>query len=539
MRQQILQLQVLLTSQTSRLYRKPKLVLIMLSRRIPPEVLFAIFMECLDTGYWEHRDGSIPCSSGDAPYLFLQICHQWRAVAMSTPRLWSNLFLPDLSSTPERCASLFSQVPVWLSLSRALPLSFVLQIKDEQPGLLSQYITLLQKDIHRWREVILETNYNETNWLPVFELGSFPLLTEFTYDGYSDDSNTEIPTLMTALASAPRLCHVDLTHDLVHDWVLPWENLSTLRLDDQSPNLTSDMVRRLCDNLGKCIRLEDLNIAFEHEMVDHILPPTSHIVLPHLFFFGFGCSHPKAIISVMHTLVTPHLRNLTIIGCNEPHTEIGTSILTFLKCSGSAIGLFDLKAVHAPTEDVARFLEVLPQVYYLCLTDECVDVNVFEALTLEYDDDGQLVSWTNPHLEFIRFLPHTGYYSDSLEIEPIMPSSMRTCHHMPECDTPDLITFEDSQPPCETGVSMEQLEEWFYKVSDEGFCEGFARMVLSRRGLPTPPLVGVRFVHFDLHLLERVSPELYTELVEYWEEGLHLVVWCSPERAEYWRSRMI
>ena len=38
-------------------------------KRIPPEVLAEIFLECLDTERWEDRDAKMPSGPGDAPHL--------------------------------------------------------------------------------------------------------------------------------------------------------------------------------------------------------------------------------------------------------------------------------------------------------------------------------------------------------------------------------------------------------------------------------------------------------------------------------------
>ena len=65
--------------------------------RFPPEVLSEIFLNSL-----EHQLESafLPRIHPDhAPVLLTRICSYWRDVALSDPRLWSRLSLPDLPAT--------------------------------------------------------------------------------------------------------------------------------------------------------------------------------------------------------------------------------------------------------------------------------------------------------------------------------------------------------------------------------------------------------------------------------------------------------
>ncbi|KAJ7110992.1 hypothetical protein C8R44DRAFT_985630 [Mycena epipterygia] len=52
--------------------------------RLPPENLAQIFMFCLPSGRW----ASYAPNTENAPWVLAQVCSHWRAVALSTPRLW-------------------------------------------------------------------------------------------------------------------------------------------------------------------------------------------------------------------------------------------------------------------------------------------------------------------------------------------------------------------------------------------------------------------------------------------------------------------
>jgi hypothetical protein len=59
------------------------------ARRMPAEILSSIFLECLPVGKLD----SFQPSAHKAPLLVSSICSRWRNVAISTPQLWSSVYL--------------------------------------------------------------------------------------------------------------------------------------------------------------------------------------------------------------------------------------------------------------------------------------------------------------------------------------------------------------------------------------------------------------------------------------------------------------
>ncbi|KIM36882.1 hypothetical protein M413DRAFT_77600, partial [Hebeloma cylindrosporum] len=57
-------------------------------RRLPVDVLHEIFFRCLPT----HRNPTMQLS--EAPVLLTRICSSWRAIALSSPRIWSKIHIP-------------------------------------------------------------------------------------------------------------------------------------------------------------------------------------------------------------------------------------------------------------------------------------------------------------------------------------------------------------------------------------------------------------------------------------------------------------
>ncbi|KAF8871383.1 hypothetical protein CPB84DRAFT_1646958, partial [Gymnopilus junonius] len=56
-------------------------------RRIPDDVLYEIFYQCLPS----HRNPLLTAS--EAPVLLTRVCRCWRAVALASPRLWAQMHI--------------------------------------------------------------------------------------------------------------------------------------------------------------------------------------------------------------------------------------------------------------------------------------------------------------------------------------------------------------------------------------------------------------------------------------------------------------
>ncbi|KAJ3782345.1 hypothetical protein GGU10DRAFT_81937, partial [Lentinula aff. detonsa] len=150
-------------------------------RRIPPETLAEIFIHCLPTdSLYAVRN------LAEAPLIFTTICHDWRQIALNTPRLWSSLhfFLPTHLSDDvffRRMAG----ITLWLERSGSLPLSISfhegyendpLIIPQSRPAMMVSLIRSLMQFSDRMQDVYLSLSSSS---FPIFEnlSPSFPILT--------------------------------------------------------------------------------------------------------------------------------------------------------------------------------------------------------------------------------------------------------------------------------------------------------------------------------------------------------------------------
>ncbi|KAJ6572886.1 hypothetical protein DFH09DRAFT_1362387 [Mycena vulgaris] len=154
--------------------------------RLPPENPAEIFMFCLPSGRW----ASYEPNTEKAPWVLAQVCSHWRAVALSTPRLWRtidvdlSLFLPDEidindeslsadSSSPHSLSQLLPAdsssagglcrqnlihlVDLFLARSGTCPFSLIFSWERNKPcelhPVLSQVVEVLTRASHRWENV--------------------------------------------------------------------------------------------------------------------------------------------------------------------------------------------------------------------------------------------------------------------------------------------------------------------------------------------------------------------------------------------------
>ncbi|KAJ7019213.1 hypothetical protein C8F04DRAFT_351278 [Mycena alexandri] len=133
--------------------------LISLARRLPLDIIQEIFVACLP------NDRNCAMSASEAPVLLGRICSSWRAISMSTPRIWAKLHIVDPPPFPdaptlvaETVALRLATAKIWLRRSGQCPLSISLKCGFEYyPGPSSitrtSVLQLLIQFAPRWQHI--------------------------------------------------------------------------------------------------------------------------------------------------------------------------------------------------------------------------------------------------------------------------------------------------------------------------------------------------------------------------------------------------
>lgn len=111
--------------------------------------------------------------STEAPLLFLTVCHRWRDIALSTPRLWSRVLVLAEQIAPDDLEAALSAFDAWLSRSGTLPLSCYVKDYREKNSSHDKFYSIIIRYAHRLHE--LHFNCRTT---PVFSspIPLFPIL---------------------------------------------------------------------------------------------------------------------------------------------------------------------------------------------------------------------------------------------------------------------------------------------------------------------------------------------------------------------------
>ncbi|KAG9220592.1 hypothetical protein CCMSSC00406_0003691 [Pleurotus cornucopiae] len=153
---------------TSRLGRKLRA---RRSPRIPVELWGEVFQWCLP------QDGATT-SLSDPPCTFTQVCRFWRAVALSTPRLWASLTI-DATQLADDEEATVAGIRSWLCRSDPLPFALTVRARDNYGRLprpcLCQFSELIVDYAHRWRHLQLHLPGDWFDWIS-FAGGQFTSL---------------------------------------------------------------------------------------------------------------------------------------------------------------------------------------------------------------------------------------------------------------------------------------------------------------------------------------------------------------------------
>ncbi|KAJ7154294.1 hypothetical protein C8R46DRAFT_1227901 [Mycena filopes] len=140
---------------------------------LPPEILAEIFIHCLSTE--EDEVFPITPDPGTAPLLLCGICRQFRAIALTTPSLWSSLFMYSEHVYSESAADYVEFCRRWISRAGATPVSLCFEAFVDCDSVRS-LLALISGLWRQWRdvEIVIDDSLQQFVVLPTH--GEYPFL---------------------------------------------------------------------------------------------------------------------------------------------------------------------------------------------------------------------------------------------------------------------------------------------------------------------------------------------------------------------------
>ena len=268
-------------------------------RRLPPEILGEIFMQCLPPETY------IEAGTRTAPLLLMRVCRGWHKVALGTPRLWCSLSLrPARLERWDRLCFYYS----WLSRARGCLLSLAVDTRQPLQNLVWQRKVTEFLKPYTSRTVHLHVTFN-VDAAPNLLLKDVPKLERLSLKG---DGNRG--PKIAIVQPEPQLRSLILEGVVISAGVLSefdlWTHLTQLRVTLSHCFKSRDSMAVLT-LLARCPHLQDL--AFS---IVAIPPPYVAISAPraithsHLRSLEFRVLH--GIDYFLDALTLPALRHLTI-----------------------------------------------------------------------------------------------------------------------------------------------------------------------------------------------------------------------------------
>ena len=421
------------------------------ARRLPPDIWREVFYHCLTIG----RTYPI-LSATEAPMLLTRVCSMWRSVALSSPRIWTRLYIPlpgdpRLSSNYGKLKDqaldvrrqIFSKtmqlrcqaVKEWLERSGSCPLSlsitypfgYISSIGEpgingaEDDEVADPLFQVICPFAPRWEHLDLSMPLEIYQRLQTkIPLDRLSMLRGFKGNIYSQDSTpTMVPLHIIELPTLESLsvnCH-QLTINLSR-YRNSWERLTDICFE--SPVSDTDLLEML-KQCPKIITLDvNMQVPWDNRDLDLFEQPPEMVLLPHLESLKLHESGPTS--AVILAVDAPSLKFLQY-RCPHRYANYGTEFeVSTLSIPESLIWLISNAAASLETlsidprtlrsEDVLHCLRLAAHVKELKIGD----IPFFPGMGMDHEEDIRYDDYFD--------LEAFAVYLDTTEYEPSSTSTL-------------------------------------------------------------------------------------------------------------------
>ncbi|KAJ7680993.1 hypothetical protein DFH06DRAFT_433882 [Mycena polygramma] len=384
-------------------------------RRLPLDLIEEIFVACIPT----HRNCVM--SAEEAPVLLGRICSLWRAISLSTPRLWCTLHIVEPTRPYNPAPGLYDAkvaqrleiANTWLQRSGKCPLSISLESNldhgitppltpSPSPPSTYLFMDVLMPYASRWKHLHLVIPSTALETLSHLAEADVPLLQslKIVQRPHQPHNNAHSALSQSGILHAPNLTQFSFLGSNINSSDLPlrWEQLITLSLvgsvwgmgHAQTSQVALSILSR-CPKLRACKLL--VHDPSEEPVADAI------VECPFMHTFELQCvgSPLHTSARLLNRLSLPNLRDLKLRGPEEPN---GTTPADALLSSIAASTRLESISIDSDTfsrSSLIDFLGHLPltlrrihitepsHMWRPSLADGALDDEVFAALDASPD----------------------------------------------------------------------------------------------------------------------------------------------------------
>ncbi|KAJ7689550.1 hypothetical protein B0H17DRAFT_1011967 [Mycena rosella] len=300
-------------------------------RRLPLDIIQEIFVACIPT----HRNCAM--SAMDAPVILGRICSSWRAISLSTPRLWSRLHIVEPTCPYNSAIAVFEEkleqrlqtTTAWLGRSGQCPLSISLQSTFDRTSFTSttqnHLIQALLPFASRWEHMTFTTLFSVLATISHLTAADVPMLKSVSISEIHEPSEDSARWDSLGFLRGPEISSFYIMGSSFSPMELPirWEGLTNLSIAERwtagGPSLTSEMSLQLfsrCPQLRSCRLLVHDGLNTSSRVGDRILD------LPFLNTLDLQCvgTLSSTIRQLFSRLSFPQLRHFKLRG-NSNHDD--------------------------------------------------------------------------------------------------------------------------------------------------------------------------------------------------------------------------
>ncbi|KAJ7797542.1 hypothetical protein B0H14DRAFT_2466872, partial [Mycena olivaceomarginata] len=383
-------------------------------RRLPRDIIEAIFMACLPT----HRNCVM--SAQEAPVILGRICSSWRMISHSFPRLWSSLHIVEPVYQYDWSPSLYQAkvaqrlevADSWLRRSGTCSLSISLHCpKEPQPWsepphhprrTPDVWLDVLLSFASRWKHIRLVAPTVTLAVLSHLGENDVPLLRRLEIahnDGPEVPNNSSHYLTQCSLLRGPHLSNLSVYGNTANPLDLPlrWSQFTDLTLIPSSSVDDAQTCEILCAILSRCPKLQNCKLFIHNSAEGNMTNAVIECSFLHTLELLCSGAPLHTFGRLLRRLSLPALRDFKLRGFDHYYdADLFPSVDSLLSSFGDLARLESISVDRTafPGSSLINFLRSLPPtVRRLDITEPMVaplgdaldDDDVFAALEASLD----------------------------------------------------------------------------------------------------------------------------------------------------------